>query len=645
MAHDIFPLQFGRGLNLVAAPEAMGDAQCRVLENMRTLGTGRVTTRKAPLRFASLDQPVLAIEPYTGIPGVAAIALTFQEGGESDVGGVVNLWTINAYGAAELIDSLAGWEAVYSSVLPHMAVVNSIVFICDEDREFGLTIWDPNFFLGAENELLQPVAFFQPTFVFSEVVSESGAGESAVLIGESGESHFSPMPAYPNFLEAHENHLWMFGYGDELDPDRPEYARFSYLGLVADAQGSGDAGLAGRTGSTNLFDVEDVVPICERGQRVVGASSAPGRMVVCSDNVPFAIYGQDRDSWRKDKLDSQRGLVNSLAIGEGDGATIWASPLGFCSFRGGQIQDITEMDDGGSVRPLLEEMDLESVIFGHAFDERHNRFFYRRKDDTLPGCDRAVIVDYRANTLLTDRYKFKDGSRITCVGLIRPSGLEKAASQPISITHTRIGAHTATAVWEPGDPMPGVRTTVRLIGPDGTRVVATLEGGSSQFVHTGLTPSTAYATEIEEVRNGSGLGPIRGDFTTLADTEVLGVENERLMQSAYLGQSAKLQPQLFPMLDVLWDLAEGGLTVIVERGASETGTFTELARLKGESIYHDKDVIAGVRYFYRLKALDASGNTNGYTAVFNEIVTTVTPRTGIGSGLPGEGASEGFDEG
>lgn len=640
MDHDIYPLQFGRGINLASAPEAMGDGQCRVLENFRTLGDGRITTRKAALRFGMLGgQKPLAIEAYTGLPGVAGVALTWEEPGESDVAGKVNLWTTDGYGNCELIGSLAGWEDVYENLRVHMAVVNSIVFICDEDRAFGLTIWDPNFFLGGEDES-GPAAFFQPTFVFSQVVFESGES----LIGESGESAFFAEPMYPNVVVEHENHLWAFGFGDETDPDRPEYAHFSYLGLVADAQGSGDAGLAGVVGSTNLFDVEDVVPITPRGERVVGAASAPGRMLVCSDNVPYAIYGQDRETWRKDKLDSQRGLLNSLAIGEGNGAIWWASPLGWSKWSGGgTVDDMSDSPDGGSIRALLPEIDQESILFGHAFHEGQVRFYYKRRDDVVEGCNLWSGWDYRAKTFLGDKHTFTDGSRIVCVGSIRPQGNEKPASQPLGVVFERVGAHVATVIWAPGDPMPGVRTTVKLIGPDGSRIVGKVEGGASRYVLTGLTPSTDYSVDIEEVRNGSSLGPLRGEFTTLAETAVLPVESLAARQSSYLSTGAKGQAQLLPMLDLTWTLGETEVTVILERALTVDGDFSEIAELTG-TIYHDKDVVADSTYYYRAKARDLGGNESAYSDTAVQQAATVPPIQGVGSGLPGEGASQGFDE-
>lgn len=603
---QVAPFRFGRGLNLVAAPEVMGEGQTRVLQNFNTLGSGRITTRKAIGPFAFFDgQPVLYILPFAAEPGVAALVFTFEADGAPGAGdsifGTVNLWTVDGNARKTLKGALAGWEHVDINVRIHATQINSIAFICDEDQQHGLTVYDPLDHLGGLTRL------FQPTFSFA-------GGD--------------PTAALPSFVMEHLNHLCMFGYGDELDPLKPDVWRFSYLGLIPDDHGEGDAGEGGVTGSAGIFDKEDRLNVLTAGERIIGASSAPGRLLILSEREAHVIYGQDFESWRRDKIDSERGLTNSYALGEADGAAWWHSPLGFCRYRGGgSVEDMTERPDGGSVRPVLEQIDGGSVLFAHAWDLQQVRFLYREKGDERVGADRVLIYDYRADTWLTHLHSLKAGDRIRCTGYLRPSGLEKPGAPSQGLRHTDITSTSATALWVPGDQTPGTRTIVRLAqGSGGFQQVANLAAGVSRFQHAGLTPATAYATEIEEIRNGSSLGTVRASFTTLAAT-VSGYpapvlpSNLRARDGSYW--SASKDPAFYGRavlvteIELRWDWVVGGMTLLIERTQNADGTgFLQIAT-SADSLYLDVDVAALGTYYYRVKARNAAGDLSDYSDTFS----------------------------
>lgn len=597
-----YTFRFGRGLNLVDAPEEMAEGQARIFQNFRLTGLGRATVRKAARQLSSTSSiQWLAVVPYTAITGYAAVAL-----GWNSSTSLVALYKVDAAGAVTLVGTLSGYTSISSAPVVHATVLNGIVFVVDEARSKGLTIWDPNDRLGSGSD------FFQPTFDFDL----SGSGHAVLKA---------------NFILEHRNHLHVFGYGDETDADHPEMWRFSFLNLVDDGHGSGDVGTgSAETRSLNLFDNEDVRTFVPKGEAIVLASSAPDRMMIRTQREAWIINGSDYDSWAGEKIDSQRGAVNSKAGGEADGEFYCWSQLGPDRYRGGGVlEDLTEMEGWGSIRPLIEEMDLSTLFWWHQV-ERHTVWWeFRRKDDTTAGCDRRVGVNYREGAWLYDEHP---SYRVTCGGQLRPSGLEAAAGAPSGLSITNITVTSALATWTPGDTSIGVRTNV-YIAPDvsgsaGTYVlIATLEGGASQQPLTNLLTDTTYWVKVEHIRNGQATSSVSDDFTT-ADSGVaapanLTVENRTYTYRTPDGWAVGPLPTLF------WDIVQAGCYIHVERKTGAGGTYAELFRIDfpDAASVTDQSAVAGTTYYYRIRAEDSAGTLSAYATEVS-ITAAATPYAG-----------------
>lgn len=590
--HPVYPTRFGRGLDLVTAPELMEEGSARVLRNWRHTGQGRITTRKAAIQRNQGFLDVLAIVPFTHVAGVAAVVLDYD-----DPNNQVDVHTVDAEGAiVSSPGSLAGWAPAARPTV-HAAVLNQALFVVDEDRLEGLTVYDPVGNLGGGT-------LFQPTFDFDL----SGTGHA---------------PLTARFIIAHLNHLWVLGYGDETDPDRPEYARFSYLGLVADGHGAGDAGSGGVAGSTGLFDAEDALPLADRGELLLFGSSAPGRLLLCTNRQAGVVFGTDYASWRYDRIDAERGIVNSLAGAEADGVAYWWSQLGPSRYRGGGR---VESDFGLRVAPRTAEMDLTTMFCVHAIEEHQVRWYYRRRGDTAVGVDRWIGYDYEEDAWVED---VLGGIRPRCAGYLRPSGLEGPAGAPSGVAHSEITNRSALATWTPGDFYPGTITKVWLAtdngGVPGTYVlVDEVRGGTREYRHTALAAGTTYWTKVQQIRNGQATASAEASFTTLT-SGLVGKASNVVATDAPVWQGSENTGEWVPRVLITFDLTQVDVIAILYRHRPAVAgglQIIQTARQEDVTTFEDYDVEVGLEYEYAIVLRDRFGNVSD-TALSNRVTPTI----------------------
>lgn len=598
MASDLVPLvtRYGRGLNLVDAPDALGDGQARRLENFRITGRGWLSSRKAAVELSAPDGDVVGIYPYDHTGGVGAVLLVWDS-----ALALVELWTVDGSGgSATLVGTLPGYASGVTS-RPRFtgAVLGRVLFVADVLKTHGLTLYDPGDVLGSG----AAGGLYQPTFQFEP--SSSGHDE-----------------AFPRVVVEHQNHLWMFGYGSEADPNRGEVARFSYLGLLDDAQGAGDAGIGGAAGSEDIFDTEDAVPVGPRGEEVIDAKSANGRLVVCTERRASVIYGSGRSSWRLDTIDNQRGCVVTGGMVEADGVVYWLSPLGPCRYRGGAVvEDLSQLVD-----PLLSEIDFASVVAAQHPDEHQVRWYYRRRTDTTAGADRWFGWDYQNDEWVSDTLSY----RVFAAGTLRPSGEEGPAAAPSSLAHVEITDRSAKATWVNGDTSPGTRTRVYR-APDNTGVpgtyelVATVDSGAGSYRHTGLAFNTPYWTKVEHIRNGQVSAAAEATFTTLTTTDLAAPTNLQAEDSPVL-QGGAWTASVF----LTWDSAYDDVKFFIDRNANGAGWVLLEETGFGTTSFRDNDVVAGTPYEYRVSLEDRDGNTSPESASALVTPTTDDPFAGEG---------------
>lgn len=596
-----FPVEvsrFGRGLNLVDAPDLMREGEARILQNWRIRGAGRITPRSAVRALNSTsDIEVLGIWPWTYQQDRAAVAVT-----RKTTTGACGIRVLDLYGDIAATVSLASpWSSgVAAGARITAAIMYGVVFIVDEAKSLGLVVWDPDDNLGSGS------ASFQPTFDFDL----SGGGHAALDA---------------RFIVEHMNHLWAFGYGDETDPDRPEIGRFSYLGLVDDGEGAGDAGVGGATGSTNLFDAEDAVPLATRGEPVVGASSAPGRLVVCTPRRAGVIYGSDRTSWQYRQIDANRGLVATRAIVDADGVAYWMSPRGPCRYAGGgQVEDLSR-----KVLPRVGAMDTETMFAVESPGQHQIRFYYKRVDDESASFpNRFIAWDTENDVWLEDTCpEVVSGGLMRITNVSSPPGPDGSQDGPIA--HVDITRHTATMECPMDDTWPGTVHEVYLApdvsGSPGTYVlVHTLPASQSRYTHYDLDAGTTYWTKVRTLRNGQELftATVEGSFTTLAAGTVAVPADFAVADSPFTVEVA-FQRSTYPSVFVEWRMIETDVRVLIERKTGAGGSYAVVHETEwNASGWRDRDVAAGQEYFYRVRAEDEDGNLSSYTSELSATPTT-----------------------
>jgi hypothetical protein len=419
-------IRFGGGLNVTDSPEAVADDECYAIRNFQLQGIGRATTRRALRSIGT----VLGGE----ISGIFSFPFGTDVTGGAEAG-VVYIVKLSPTGVrlsvadqngqnATIVGTLPGsWASTGSQPMVTAATMNGKLFLVDESQQHGLAIYDPELPSGK---------LWQPEFSF--------AGSAA-------------QPLRGRVITQYNNMLFVAGYGTEDDADRPEVVRFSYLGLVFDSEGAGDAG---DTGSENLFDIDDYFMVGERGTAVVSMVPASGRLIIATEKAVYSLFGYDRSTFQLDLLDNQRGCVATRAMVEAGGDVFWWSPLGPCMYSGGQVIDI-----GHKILDRLHEVRTDTMFAVHDPATYEVRFYYAL---TTSGedPDRAFVYNYAQKAWTEHRYGTdSEPVRFFCGGMVRPSPTAPPAAAP-TLTAADAQDTNVSLYWDNGDASPGIRTIIQL---------------------------------------------------------------------------------------------------------------------------------------------------------------------------------------
>ena len=190
---ELVPLvtRYGGGLNLSDAPDALGRAEVRVLENFRLAGRGWISSRKAAVALSAPDGDVVAIFPYNHAASIGGVLLIWDSGNS-----LVELWTVDGYGGtATNVGTVPGYASGVSSRPTFTgAVLGKILFFADVSKTNGMVCYDPNNVLGSGSTM------FQPTFDF-----DTPSAHAVVK---------------PRVIVEHRNHLWIFWFNHCSTPCR-----------------------------------------------------------------------------------------------------------------------------------------------------------------------------------------------------------------------------------------------------------------------------------------------------------------------------------------------------------------------------------------------------------------------------------------
>ncbi len=84
-------------------------------------------------------------------------------------------------------------------------------------------------------------------------------------------------------------------------------------------------------------------------------------------------------------------------------------------------------------------------------------------------------------------------------------------------------------------------------------------------------------------------------------------------------------------LDVIWEEVDGAYGYIVKRGTSKNGTFKNLATVRGDTFYEDKNVKQGTTYYYKVETINKVGGVKGYSGDCEAVAGKILPATEITS--------------
>lgn len=501
----------GGGLNVVDAPDLLPEGKVRELNNFGFAGQGRVTPRKAATSVATIPGQVVGIAMFPhgsyntadGVQRYAGVAyLTW-------VDNRVDLYLGDGVGQnLRRMGMLAGWSPVNTKPRLSMATINRKLFVTDESKIHGLTVFDPFHPLATTDT---QSLFYQPSFIFDPLCA--------------------PQKMMPRALVEYNNFLIATGYGTGCEPSRPEIVRFSYLGLFNDGEGIGDAGYAANPDAPtqrefhenlNVFDIEDFFMVGERGTPVVAMAPALGRLVIGTPYNAWVLFGYDRDSFQLELLDNTRGCTGTNAMVAAHGMVYWWSNTGPVRWNGSGVQDLS-----GDIRSDIDSLNPEKVVAVHVRSEREVRFYQGR---------RGFAFNYEKQEWA--RITLPEGFDVWCAGGVSPytstntgasaprvgpggktpgSGTDETngVGAPRNLQTTDITQTEAISSWENADSSPDVKTLVwRKRASDVAYPLtpaATLEAGENRFAHTGLTAGTSYEVRVAHEKNN-----IRSGYATAA---------------------------------------------------------------------------------------------------------------------------------
>jgi len=564
-----FPL--GGGLNLADAPETIPDGDALELVNVKFTGEGRWSPRDSMATVANLPGQICGIHsmPHgsdTASGSATGVVVLTHTGGRVDI------YAADGKGRnAALVGTLAGWDSVSERPKTIAAVLGEALWIVDEGKLHGLTVYDPN-------ERFEAGKLFQPLFKF-----ESGLSTPAA-------------PIRARTVAAFNNFLFVAGYGSEADPDRPEIVRFSYLGFEPDIEGGGDAGKDGAPifgeagydaaaeispGSAGLFDIEDVFGIGVRGQPVMSMVTAGARLLILTRFAAFILFGYDRFSFQADLLDNQRGCVASRAAGEANGLAFWYSPLGPTMWRGGAQAEGLER----RITPLHRRINFDTIFFAHQPDEYEVRW-YHSPDQGDPF--EALEYNY-----LYDKFKTRElGTRVFCGGLTKPGTIltpgpggdplpeELDEIDPDMLPPEGVfvfpgGPHDAQVVWFNGETGPSITTELFLRRDDGEfSQVATLDSGVQTFVVDNLEAETIYHVRLWHRDSTTGRRSTSADtnFVTFGDDDFVAPQNFNVE----LRKESRPDGSPMAVAYVVWGLGQINSYTTVEFNRESTPTTTSI---------------------------------------------------------------------
>lgn len=434
--------------------------------------------------------------------------------------------------------------------------------------------------------LARPVAaeLFEKLFIADATVSQASRSEMVSLdstgtvlrrtFAFAGGSAAAPLPYC---LEEYNGVLFIAGYGDEGDKDRPEMLRHSFLGTSPDASGG--------------FDPLAYLVLGAKGQRTTALRKGRGLLLAAKAHEFYRItgFGRAYPGWQY----QVESVNNTLGLGIANPHALAFGDDGFWYGIGAQGPLRT---DGFAVESLvgprqrgwrgIDNVDLSWVAY---HPERRAMLFGVHPTEAETGRSATYpfvqwVWDLERDVWQTD---WKFGADLFMAAAVTTSTAQGPTAKPTSPSTTDLTTSGYTANWVNGDATAETEVwELRQGGGGSWTLVTTVAAGVQLYARTGRLPHQAYSWRVRHRKNGVTTG-----YTSSTAAKVLMVgPTLTLHTSPIIG---------VPNTLTIDNTNEGVVDVVLQRDGVDFLTISDMA--KGEQTI----AISG-SHAWRARAVDAS---------------------------------------
>lgn len=472
------------------------------------------------------------------------------------------------------------WDNASDPARPVLAEMFEKMYIADATTDFSV-----------RNEMLAidtSGVITRRTFVF-------GAGPAA--------------PPQPFCVEEYNSHLFMAGYNEEGDKDRPEYLRHSFLGRSPD--------------SATGFDKDAWIIVGNVGRRITALRKGRGLLLVAKENALWRVSGFGRAfagwNFQIEQVDNTEGLgisaPKALTFAEGFWYGIGAQ--GPLRTDGYSVDSLV-----GPRRASWRGIDQVAESWVTYHPERRLMLFGLHPTEAETGRSATYPWVVWAWDIQRDvfqpNHKFgADLFHASALTTTTAQGPDAAPSSPVTSAETTTGY---TGSWTNGDATAETEYWEKKESGGTWTLIDLIDAGTATLVRTGLINHTEYFWRVRHRKNG-----VVSDWDVEAGTSAqtliaapgVSAAKNFIFDTTYSPDATITLTQNAGGTDLeLQSQVDGG-------GFSVLATFT--SEPSGTRIYFDETPNCGEVVDYRARSRDASWPADSvFSATSSVDLTTPT---------------------
>jgi hypothetical protein len=307
-------------------------------------------------------------------------------------------------------------------------------------------------------------------------------------------------------LVSFQQHLWGWGYGSEIDRDRPELARFG-LAIFGTSAGG-------------YFAASDSITVGHRvrsyRERIVVGVTAGDVLYFATPETIWPVTGFGRNSWDKSRpIDQSFGFAGARAGVEVNGVLYYWSRRGPM-----RVEGVAKPQPLWLPLPVAAKSVVNPTGIVAAYDSDTDQVIWHYQNGTSGRVSVLAALDVERDVFLGPDGDI--GLGIACAGLVQPIGAAGPTGPPTTPSTTGIGQTVATGNLLAGDTSAGTKTIWEIKKTTDLTWVSAAETEPTQLAKqfTGLVEGATYHWRAKHRKNGQDsayLGPVAGTtFTTVA---------------------------------------------------------------------------------------------------------------------------------